>query len=443
MTRWRAIFPLVTVALASVVPISAPALHGATPEAASQDGVFGFGDAKVHGAPGEMDSDRSIVGITGTPSGHGYWLVASDGGIFAYGDAGFFGSTGAMKLNRPIVSMAPTPSGKGYWLAASDGGIFAFGDAPFSGSTGATPLNQPIVGMAAAPAGHGYWLAARDGGIFAFGDAPFHGSTGATPLNQPIVGMAPTPSGKGYWLAARDGGIFAFGDAPFHGSTGATPLNQPIVGMAPTPSGKGYWFAASDGGIFAFGDAPFHGSAVRAATHRPISAIATMPAGDGYWLVAGGECRFSGDTARRAVLPESHVMLLSGVRPGNGPCWERVEFEFRDEGGAPHGIVSYEVAYQRPPFRDTSGRRVGVDGSAFIRIVVRGGRGYNPSTGERTYTGPLEIKPAALSAVREIQRVDDFEATLVWVVGLDRRRRFSVLQLDGPDRLVLDIGPPG
>ena len=62
-----------------------------------------------------------------------------------------------------------------------------------------------------------------------------------------------------------------------------------------------------------------------------------MPAGDGYWLVAGGECRFSGDTARRAVLPESHVMLLSGVRPGNGRCWERVEFEFHDEGGAPTG----------------------------------------------------------------------------------------------------------
>ena len=117
-------------------------------------------------------------------------------------------------------------------------------------------------------------------------------------------------------------------------------------------------------------------------------------------------------------------------------------FEFRDDAGAPDGTVSYEVGDRRPPFFDTSGRRVRLDGSAFIRIIVRGGRGYDPSTGERTYTGPAEIKPTALNSVREIQRVDDFEATLVWVVGLDQRRLFNVFQLDGPDRLVLDIGPP-
>ncbi|MGH9286135.1 MAG: superoxide dismutase family protein, partial [Acidimicrobiales bacterium] len=31
----------------------------------------------------------------------GYWLAASDGGVFAYGDAAFLGSTGAMVLNQP------------------------------------------------------------------------------------------------------------------------------------------------------------------------------------------------------------------------------------------------------------------------------------------------------------------------------------------------------
>ncbi len=73
--------------------------------------------------------NKPVVGIAGTPSGQGYWLVASDGGIFAYGDAGFYGSTGSMTLNKPIVGMASTATGKGYWLVASDGGIFAFGDA--------------------------------------------------------------------------------------------------------------------------------------------------------------------------------------------------------------------------------------------------------------------------------------------------------------------------
>jgi hypothetical protein len=74
--------------------------------------------------------------------------VGTDGGIFAYGDATFCGSTGAIPLNKPIVGMTTTPFGKGYWMVASDGGIFSFGDAQFFGSTGSIPLNRPIVGIA-------------------------------------------------------------------------------------------------------------------------------------------------------------------------------------------------------------------------------------------------------------------------------------------------------
>ena len=51
-------------------------------------------------------------------------------------------------LNKPIVGMSTTPSGNGYWLVATDGGLFAFGDAAFLGSMGAARLNHPVVGMA-------------------------------------------------------------------------------------------------------------------------------------------------------------------------------------------------------------------------------------------------------------------------------------------------------
>ena len=195
------------------------------------------------------------------PNG-GYWTTFWLGGVDAHDGAVGFGSPAAsnIHLEKPIIGMEGTPSGNGYWLVASDGGVFAYGDAPFYGSTGSIQLNQPIVGMAATPDGGGYWMVAADGGIFAFGDAPFYGSTGSIHLNQPIVGMAPTPDGGGYWMVAADGGIFAFGDAPFYGSTGSIHLNQPIVGMAPTPDGGGYWMVAADGGIFTFGDAPFYGS---------------------------------------------------------------------------------------------------------------------------------------------------------------------------------------
>jgi subtilisin family serine protease len=251
---------------------------------------------------GEVDVGRAVNGTTisplvapGTasmsapgsfpePTGKGYWLAASDGGIFSYGNATFLGSTGGINLNRAITGLAATPTGKGYWLVASDGGIFAFGDAGFYGSTGSVPLNRPIVSMTPTPSGHGYWLVASDGGIFAFGDAPFYGSTGGLNLNKPIVGMAATPSGRGYWLVASDGGIFAFGDAPFFGSTGSLRLNRPIVDLAPSPAGDGYWLVASDGGVFAFGGAAFYGSPAGTVTGNVVSLAAT-PTGNGYWIV--------------------------------------------------------------------------------------------------------------------------------------------------------------
>jgi uncharacterized protein YkwD len=243
--------------------------------------MSGAGAATYAGSVAHTLLNRPIVGITNTPTGRGYWLVASDGGIFAFGDAQFYGSAGGMHLNRPIVSMATTPTGGGYWLVASDGGIFAFGDAHFYGSTGAMRLSQPIVGIANTPAGHGYWLVASDGGIFAFGDARFYGSTGAIRLHRLVVGMATSRDGRGYWLVASDGGIFAFGDARFYGSTGGMRLAQPIVSLASAPDGWGYWLLARDGGIFAFGSARFLGSAVGATAGQRAVDIASSTQG-GY-----------------------------------------------------------------------------------------------------------------------------------------------------------------
>ncbi len=238
--------------------------------AASDGGIFSFGNSPFFGSTGDIRLNQPIVGMSPSPDRGGYRFVARDGGIFAFGNASFSGSAGGSSLNSPIVGMASTPTGRGYWLVAADGGIFTFGDAAFLGSAGGSPLNQPIVGMAATPSGNGYWLVARDGGIFSYGDATFFGSTGNIRLNQPIVGMAASPRG-GYWFVAADGGIFSFGPgADFYGSTGDLRLNKPVVGMRSTPSGRGYWFVATDGGIFSFGDAEFCGSTGNIRLNQPI-----------------------------------------------------------------------------------------------------------------------------------------------------------------------------
>ena len=242
--------------------------------AASDGGVFTFGNAGFFGSMGGTTLNAPVVGVATTPDDQGYWLAGADGAVFAFGDAGFFGSMGSAVLRKPIVGMTATPDGGGYWLAAADGGIFAFGDAGFFGSMGGRKLNSPVVGMASTPTGAGYWEVAADGGIFAFGDAAFRGSMGGHPLNQPIVGLASAPDGGGYWLVASDGGIFAFGDAGFFGSMGGQPLNKPIVAMTTASDGKGYLLTASDGGAFAFGSALFAGSLGGITLARPVVGVA-------------------------------------------------------------------------------------------------------------------------------------------------------------------------
>ncbi len=211
----------------------------AAPASGPSPSVFAFGAAGFHGSPAATALAHPVVGIAGTATGHGYWLVASDGGIFTYGDARFYGSTGALHLNAPIVGITATPTGHGYWLVASDGGIFTYGDARFYGSTGALHLNAPIVGITATPTGHGYWLVASDG------HAGFYGASVPSPSGQPIVGLASSPTGRGYWIVGRDGHVFARGDARVEGSVPAPAMAyQSIVGIAATRRSSGFWLAA-------------------------------------------------------------------------------------------------------------------------------------------------------------------------------------------------------
>ena len=227
-------------------------------------------------ASAAVPTNYPVVGIAGTPDGHGYWEVAADGGVFAFGDAQFYGSMGSQHLNAPVVGLAATPDGRGYWLVASDGGVFAFGDAQFYGSMGSQHLNAPVVGIAGTPDGHGYWEVASDGGVFAFGDAQFYGSMGSQHLNAPVVGLAATTTSHGYREGGADGGIFNYGDATFYGSMAGKPLDGAVVGVATDPAG-GYWLVGSDGGIFAFGNALYYGRVVYTA---PTSPPTPVPSGN-------------------------------------------------------------------------------------------------------------------------------------------------------------------
>lgn len=221
------------------------------------------------------------IGIARTANGGGYWIAASDGGVFSFGNANFYGSMGGQPLNAPVVGIAARPQGDGYWLVASDGGIFCFGAAPFHGSMGGQPLNQPIVGIAARADGNGYWMVARDGGIFSF-NAPFHGSWGGHGLTD-FVGMAARPDNT-YWLVRATGSIYSFG-APYYGGGDA---GSGIVGIAPKSDGTGYWQVRNNGNIYGY-NAAYAGGA----NQMTFVGITRGPNDSSYWIVKGDGAVFS------------------------------------------------------------------------------------------------------------------------------------------------------
>jgi hypothetical protein len=250
------------------------------------DMVFAFGSASFHGSTQGRALAQPVVGMAGSASGRGYWLVASDGGVFSF-NAPYYGSLGGRPLRAPVVGMTSTPTGRGYWIVTANGDVYTFGDARQYGGTGHLRLNAPIKRLIAGPGGKGYWLYASDGGVFTFGAARFYGSTGNMRLNAPVVSMSSTPGGRGYWLVAADGGVFTFGNARFYGSTGNMRLNAPVVGMTRSSSGTGYWLVATDGGVFTFGSAKFYGSAVgRLKPARRVVQLIGQPGGRGYRMLA-------------------------------------------------------------------------------------------------------------------------------------------------------------
>ena len=161
---------------------------------------------------------------------------------------------------------------------------------------------------------------------------------------------------------------------------------------------------------------------------------------EGTATASSTEEPFSGDRdpvegTPRGSPPLGGVLLVD-VRIGEHTTFDRVTFEFDS------GLPGYSVQYVEPPIiADPSGMEVEIEGAAFILIRMEPAAGHDPNTGDETYTGGLELKPA-LPSLLEAERTGDFEAVLNWVLGLSEEVDFRVTTLDGPPRLVVDVEHP-
>ena len=127
---------------------------------------------------------------------------------------------------------------------------------------------------------------------------------------------------------------------------------------------------------------------------------------------------------------------IADVRSAGHDGYDRVVVEF--DGAV---VPTYTVAYTPTsgPFYDIPGNAVPIEGEAFIDVWLQGTSRVD-MTDDYTpvYTGPTRLRTDT-TTVTEVVEIEDFEANVHWLIGLDEPAEFVVWTLDSPSRLVIDI----
>ena len=99
--------------------------------------------------------------------------------------------------------------------------------------------------------------------------------------------------------------------------------------------------------------------------------------------------------------------LLVQVRYGRHENFDRIVFQFEN------GLSGYRIEYVQPPIvGDFSGLPVDIAGSAFLRAHFSVAAAHDPSTGDRTYLGPLELRAGLPSLLEAEAKAERFRANV-------------------------------
>jgi hypothetical protein len=123
------------------------------------------------------------------------------------------------------------------------------------------------------------------------------------------------------------------------------------------------------------------------------------------------------------------------VRAGSHDDYDRVVFEFSE------GLPEFTLDRAEPPFtQDASGLPIEVEGTSFLRVVMRGGT-KQTEEGTSSYDGPTDFDPGFPMLV-DVVEGGDFEAQSTWYLGLNGPACVRVMRLvgeGGSPRLVIDL----
>jgi hypothetical protein len=128
----------------------------------------------------------------------------------------------------------------------------------------------------------------------------------------------------------------------------------------------------------------------------------------------------------------SGVAVLRAVRTASHRGFDRVVFEF--EG---REVPGYRLEYVDRPVRQCgSGRPVRVAGDGWLLVRLEPAKAHTEAGEPTVKDRERRLRHPNL---KELRLICDFEAQVEWVLGLGSPKRYRVLELQNPARLVLDV----
>jgi len=129
--------------------------------------------------------------------------------------------------------------------------------------------------------------------------------------------------------------------------------------------------------------------------------------------------------------PDRLPLTLRAVRSGPQEHFDRTVFELDADT-----IPGYRVEYIDRPAHCGSGLPAAVSGKAWLQVRLHPAQAHNAKGG--TTVGALG-RHVGLPVLREVQEVCDLQGDVTWILGLDERRGYRVLELTNPPRIVVDV----
>ena len=147
---------------------------------------------------------------------------------------------------------------------------------------------------------------------------------------------------------------------------------------------------------------------------------------------------FDGDTRPDTQEASADSMVtVTEVRTGRQDGYDRVVFEV---GGT--GTPGWDVQYVDQAYSQGSGDPVEVAGEAVLQVTLTGA-GYPYETGLDEWTGPDPLPGNGTRTVTEVAWDATYEGTSVAFVGTSGEAPFRVYSLEGPTRVVVEVGDLG